>query len=109
MVSIRSRLSDPSTACRIRSGRLLTPRFSRVLEIDVETELGGDDDFVPERTQRFADDVFVGEGAIDLGGVEEGDAALHSSADQSHALVFGERRGVAEADPHAAEANGRNF
>jgi hypothetical protein len=33
------------------------------LEINVEAELGGDDGLVPERPQRFADDLFVGEGA----------------------------------------------
>ena len=79
------------------------------LEINVEAELGGDDDLVPERPQRFADDFFVGEGAVDLGRVEEGHAAVHRSADQGDALVLGELRGVAEADPHAAETDGRNF
>jgi hypothetical protein len=79
------------------------------LEINVEAELGGDDHLVADRAQSFADDVFVGEGAIDLGRVEKGHAAVHRSADQGHALVLGEFRGVAETDPHAAETNGRHF
>ena len=79
------------------------------LEINVEAELGGDDDLVAERPQRFADDVLVGEWAVNFGRVEEGHAAVHRRADQGHALVLGEFRGVAETDPHAAETNGRNL
>ena len=59
MVSTPSRLSDPSTACRMRSGRLDAAIFPG-LEINVEPEFGGDDDLVAERTQRFADDFLVG-------------------------------------------------
>ena len=72
------------------------------LEINVETELGGDYDLVPERPQRFADDFFVGEGAVDLRRVEKGHSSVHRSTDQGDALVLGECRGVAETDPHAA-------
>jgi DNA-binding transcriptional LysR family regulator len=42
----------------------------------LEAELGGDDDLVAHRRQRFADQLLVREGAVGLGGVEEGDAAL---------------------------------
>ena len=109
MVSTPSRLSDPSTAFRMRSGRLDDAPIFSCLEINVEAELGGDDDLVAERPQRFADDLLVGEGAIDLGRVEEGHAAVHRGADQGYALVLGEFRGVAEADPHAAETDGGNI
>ena len=47
------------------------------LEINVEAEFGGDDNLFAERPQRFADDLFVGEGAIDFGRVEEGHAAVN--------------------------------
>ena len=39
--------------------------------------------------QRLADHLLVGERAIDLGGVEEGDAALDRRADQRDALLLG--------------------
>ncbi len=41
-----------------------------------EPELGGDDHLVPDRLERLADQLLVDERAVDLGGVEEGDAAL---------------------------------
>ena len=56
--------------------------------IDVESELGGDDDLVAERSERLADEFLVGERAIDLGGVEEGDAALDGCAKQSDHLLL---------------------
>jgi hypothetical protein len=39
-------------------------------------KLGGDGDVLAKRLQRFADELFIGERAIDLGRIEEGDAAL---------------------------------
>ena len=76
MVSIPRRLSEPSTACRIRAGRLETPRFCPGRGIDVEAELGRDHDAIAERSQSFADDLLVLERPIDLGGVEEGHALV---------------------------------
>ena len=76
-----SRFSEASATSRMCSGRLSRPAClpSR---IDVEAELGGDHDLVAHRLQRLADDLLVGERAVDLGGVEEGDAALDRRADQ---------------------------
>ena len=51
-----------------------------------EAELGGDHDLVAERRERLADQLLVGERAVDLGGVEEGDAALDGGADQRDRL-----------------------
>jgi hypothetical protein len=82
MTSTRRRLSEASATARMVSGRLLRPR-SAWPSIDIEAELGGDHDLVPHRCERFADHFLVGEGAIDLGGVEEGDAAIVSLADQT--------------------------
>ena len=79
------------------------------LGIDVEAELRGDHHLVAERRQRLADHLLIGEGAIDLGGVEEGDAALDRRADQRDALLLAERSGIAEVQPHAAEADGRDL
>ena len=50
--------------------------------IDVEAELGGDHHLVADRRQRLADQLLVGERAVDLGGVEERDAAVDRGADQ---------------------------
>lgn len=75
-------------------------------EIDVEAELGGDDDLIAERAQRFADHLFVGERAVDLRRIEEGHAALHRSPDQSDAFVLRQRRAIAGGDAHTAEADG---
>ena len=75
----------------------------------LEAELGGDHDLLAERRERFADQLFVGERAVDLGGVEEGDAALDGGADQRDTLLLLDGRAIAEAQAHAAEADGRDF
>ena len=77
--------------------------------IDVEAELGGDHHLAAERRERLADQLLVGERAVDLGGVEEGDAALDGRADQRDPLLPVDRRAVAEAQAHAAEADGRDL
>ena len=53
-----------------------------VVGIGLESELGGDDDVFAEGSESFADDFFVDVGAVDFGGVEEGDAALDGGADE---------------------------
>ena len=75
--------------------------------VDVDAELGGDDHLVADRLQRLADDFLVLERAIDLGGVEEGDAALEGRTDQPDRIRRLHRRAVGLAHPHAAEADGR--
>ncbi len=76
---------------------------------DVEPELGRDHDLVAHRRQRLADQFLVDIGAIDLSGVEEGDAALDRAAQYRDALRLLERRAVGEAQAHAAEADRRDF
>jgi hypothetical protein len=44
--------------------------------IEFKTELGGDGHAIAEGSEGFPDELFVGERAVDFGGVEEGDAAL---------------------------------
>jgi hypothetical protein len=60
------------------SGWLLRPLADAgvAVGVDVEAELGGDDDLVADGREGFADELFVDEGAVDFGGVEEGDAAV---------------------------------
>ena len=48
----------------------------------VEPEFGGDDHFPAERSERFADKLFVRERAIDLSGIKECDATFHRRANQ---------------------------
>ena len=78
------------------------------LRIDAETELGRDHDFVAKRRQRLADHLLVGVGPVDLGGVEERDAALMGRADQRDPgrLVDAVLLAIAEVETHAAEADG---
>jgi hypothetical protein len=61
-----------------------------------------------ERRQRLADQLLVGEGAVDLGRVEEGDAAVHRRVEKiDHLLLVGRR--IAKAHPHTAQPEGGNF
>jgi hypothetical protein len=77
--------------------------------VEVVAELGGDDDVLAERGQRLADQLLIGERAINFGGVEEGDAAGHSRADQRDHGVAIRRRTAVMIEPHAAESDGRDI
>src|SRR4029077_19482814 len=77
--------------------------------LNVETELGGDDHPVAQRRQRLADEFFVGEWAVDFGGIEEGDAALHGRAQHGNHLLLVSGGAVREAHSHAAQAEGGDF
>ena len=52
-----------------------------------EAALGGDDEVVRVRVQRLADQLLVGVRAVDVGGVDEGDASLDDLAQQVDAFV----------------------
>ncbi len=77
--------------------------------IEVEPEFGRDHDLAAEGLQRLADEVFIGERAIDLGGVEEGDALFDRRAHQRDHLLPVVRRPVGKAHAHAAKADGGDF
>ena len=77
--------------------------------IDVEAELGGDHDLLTHRAQRLADQFLIDERTIDFRRVEKGHATIDRGAEQRHALVLRKRVRIAEADPHAAEADGRDM
>ena len=47
-----SRFSEPSTAWRMRSGRLSTPRLLAGLEVEIEAEFGGDDHLIAHGAER---------------------------------------------------------
>jgi hypothetical protein len=90
MASTRNRLSDPSAACVMVLGGWIGRAGGRRRRR--RTELGGDHHVFAERRQRLADDLLIGERAVDLGGVEERDAALDGGPDESDRIVaVGER------------------
>ncbi len=72
----------------------------------LEAELRCDDDLVTNRGQRFTDEFFVRKRTVGFGRVEEGHAAVISRADDLHGLIPVHRWAKAEAEPHAAEAEG---
>jgi hypothetical protein len=75
------------------------------LVVEREAELGGDDDLVAHGGEGFADKLLVDERAVDLGGVEEGDAAVDRGAQQvDHLGAVAGVRAEALARAHAAEA-----
>ncbi|GAA4343983.1 hypothetical protein GCM10023165_26810 [Variovorax defluvii] len=88
----------------------LGPAVQAVRAVNLEAELGGDGDVVAHRAQRFGHEFFVHVGTIDLGGVEEGDAALVGVADHADARrAVHARAVVAGAVAHAAEAQLRHL
>ena len=107
MTSTPSRLSEASTTSRMCSGLLVRARHPAVF--DVEAELGGDHHLFAHGLQRLADDLLVGERAIDLGRVEECLAALDRLADQRDAFFPAHRIAIGEVQAHAAETYGRDL
>ena len=77
------------------SGRELRPCESVV---DVEAELGGDLHLVADGLEDLADELLVLVGAVDLGGVEEGDAGVEGGGDDVSSLVQIRQAHAAEAD-----------
>lgn len=74
-----------------------------------EAELGGDHHLVAERRERLTRQLLVDEGAISLGGVEQGHAAFERGPDHRNRLRRLGRGAVAIAQSHAAEAEGRDL
>ena len=83
-------------------------RALRRIGLQVETELGGDNYRIAQRFKRFAQQVFVGERAIDFGGVKEGHPALHRAAQQGDHLSLVRRGAIGPGHAHAAKAKRGN-
>ena len=77
--------------------------------IKLEPEFGSDHHFSAERSQGLAHKLFVLEGAVHFGGVEEGYAALHRGPEKSDHLLLICRRTVRRGRSHAAEPESRHF
>ncbi len=105
--SLQGRLRDPldllrptiKTNCRMRS----------LLAIVFETKLCGDYHLPFVRRERFADEFLIGEGAVDLGRIKKGDAALHRSVKKGDHLLLVANGFVAKTHPHAAKPHSRNL
>ena len=78
MRSVPSRVSDAVDTSRMCSGRLSSA--ARLAASTLEAELRRDHDPVAHRCERLADQLLVGERAVDLGRVEE----RHATLDRSH-------------------------
>ena len=74
--------------------------------VEREPELGGDDDILADRLQCLTHQLLVVEGAIDLRGVEHGDATVHRGTEEGDHLVSGWSWTERLAHAHAAEAEG---
>src|SRR5579871_653852 len=96
-------LGDLPDAFRPAIGR------ARSAGAEVEAKLRGDDDALLHGRERFTDEFLVREGAVDLGGVEERDAALDRGPDQCHHLFPVRNWATMIIQAHAAETNGRYF
>jgi hypothetical protein len=79
------------------------------LRVELEAELGRDHNLFAHWRKSFANEFFVRERSVDLGRVEEADAALDGRADERNHLLLVTRWAVGEAHAHAAEADGRDF
>ena len=76
---------------------------------EVEAELRRDHNLVADGLERLADELLVGERAVELGGVKERNAAIDGRPDQrDHRFLLGER-GVGRGHAHAAEAKRRDL
>ena len=77
--------------------------------VDVEAELRCNRHPVAKRRQGLADQFLVGEGPIDLRGVEEIHPAFDGRPDQGYSRPLVDRRTIGVAQTHAAEPHGRDF
>ena len=73
---------------------------------DDETELGGDDDLVTAALHGLADHLLAVERAVDLSGVDVGDAEVEGAVDRADGLgvIQGSFAGVGASHGHRAES-----
>src|SRR5438128_8888879 len=77
--------------------------------LDLDPEFGGDHHLSAQWRQRLADELFVGVRTVNLGGIEERDAAFDGRADERDHRLLVRWETVALAHPHAAEPERRDF
>src|SRR5207248_6938801 len=72
-------------------------------------EFGGDHHAPTIGSKRFAHQFFIGERAVDLGGVEKSNAAFDGRPEKSDHLLLVGKRAFIMAHSHATEPDGRHF
>ncbi len=75
----------------------------------VKAELRRNHHPIAHRRQRLPHQLFIGEGTVNFGRVEEGDSPLHRMADQGHHLFFVLGRTIGKAHSHASKSQGRDL
>ena len=103
MRSAPSRRRESSTVARDVLWPAVQP--GRAAAVEGEPELGGDDNLLAHRSQGLADQLLVGERAVHLRGVEEGDAKVDRGADEGDPVLVADGRAVGVAETHAAESD----
>ncbi len=88
---------------------LAVETVASAIGVDTEAEFGGDHNVGAVRRERFSDEFFIGERAVRLGRIEEGDAAFHGSTNELDCLLFFHSGPIGRTQSHAAEAEGRHF
>jgi len=79
------------------------------LVVNGKAKLRGDDNLFADGREGFAEEFFVGEGAVDLGGVEEVDTQIDGRMEQGDTILFFDGGTVAKAETHAAKTEGGNY
>src|SRR6059058_2239969 len=74
-----------------------------------KSELGGDHHSFTHRSQSFADELFVGERAVNFSGIEECDAAFNCRPKKRDHLLLICRWAVAKTHSHTPEPDSRDF
>ncbi|MPN06685.1 hypothetical protein SDC9_153941 [bioreactor metagenome] len=86
----------------IHAGHGITASFA---EVELPTKFSSDEDFAFEGFEGFTDQLLIGEGAVNLSGIKEGDTTLHCLMQEGDHLLF-VGGGVPKAHTHTAQAEG---
>ena len=104
MWSVPSRFSEPSRRCGCWPGCCRGAQTAA--GVRDHAELGRQHDLVAAALEGPADEFLVDERAVDLGGVEQGDAQIQRPVDGADGLrVIGAGAGVARRHPHGAQTD----
>src|SRR5580658_7330424 len=90
-------------------GAAIRPRDIAGRRVNPEAEFGRNDHLAAIGGKRLPDQLLIGEGTVDLRGIEEGDATFHGGPDQGNTVTFLNGRPEAEAQSHASQPQGRNI
>ena len=105
MWSVPSRRSEPSTAVRMFAG-LLSRFHGPPPAWEMKPNFVASTTSSRRSLMRAADELLVGEGAVDLGGVDQRDAEVERAVDGADGLgVVGAGAGVGGGHAHAAETD----